>query len=68
MELQVNYTCDICETAFLLDFKKSMEESEIKCPHCNVVYEFTDEDLIKFNECYNNFLNKLKEVNKEQVS
>ena len=68
MELQLNYTCDICEQIFLLDFEKSMQESKIQCPHCNVVYEFSKEDIASFNSCYHEFVNKMKEANKEQVS
>ncbi len=67
MELQLNYTCDICEQSFLLDFEKSMEESKIQCPHCNVVYEFSAEDITSFNECYQSFVTQMKEVNKGQV-
>ena len=67
MELQLNYTCDVCEQGFLLDFEKSMEESKIQCPHCNVVYEFSAEDITNFNECYQNFVTQMKEVNKGQV-
>ncbi|MBT8387778.1 MAG: hypothetical protein KJO12_10240 [Ignavibacteria bacterium] len=67
MELQLNYTCDICEQSFLLDFEKSMEESKIQCPHCNVVYEFSAEDIANFNECYQSFVTQMKEVNKGQV-
>ncbi len=67
MELQLNYTCDICEQSFLLDFEKSMEESKIQCPHCNVVYEFSAEDITSFNECYQGFVTQMKEVNKGQV-
>ncbi len=67
MELQLNYTCDICEQSFLLDFEKSMEESKIQCPHCNVVYEFSTEDITSFNECYQSFVTQMKEVNKGQV-
>ncbi len=67
MDLQLNYTCDICEQSFLLDFEKSMEESKIQCPHCNVVYEFSAEDITSFNECYHSFVTQMKAVNKEQV-
>jgi DNA-directed RNA polymerase subunit RPC12/RpoP len=67
MELQLNYTCDICEQIFLLDFEKSMEESKIQCPHCNVVYEFSAEDITSFNQCYQSFVTQMKEVNKGQV-
>ena len=68
MQLQLNYTCDICEDKFLLDFKKSMEEHKIQCPHCNVVYEFSDEDLEKFNSCFEDFKSKIQESKKEQIS
>ncbi len=67
MDLQLNYTCDICEQSFLLDFEKSMGKSKIQCPHCNVVYEFSAEDITSFNECYQSFVTQMKEVNKEQV-
>ncbi len=68
MELQLNYTCDVCEQSFQLDFEKSMEESKIQCPHCNVVYDFSEEDINNFNECYYSFVTKMKEANKEQFS
>lgn len=68
MQLQLNYTCDVCEDKFLLDFKKSMEESKIQCPHCKVVYEFSDEDIKNFNNCYENFKSKIKEAKKEKFS
>ena len=68
VELQLNYTCDICEDSFLLDFEKSMEESKIQCPHCNVVYEFSDEEITSFHECYQSFVTQMKEANKEKVS
>ena len=68
MDLQLNYTCDICETGFLLNFEKSEEQSKIQCPHCNVVYKFSDEELSNFHACYEEFVNKMKEANKEEIS
>ncbi len=65
MQLQLNYTCDICEKKFLLDLDKSMKEKQIQCPNCNVIYNFSEEDLIKFNQCYNDFIKQMNEVKKK---
>ena len=62
MQLQLNYTCDVCEDKILLDLKNSMEKKKIQCTNCNVIYNFSDEDLSKFNECYNSFVNKMKDA------
>jgi len=62
MQLQLYYTCDVCETKFSLDLQNSMNEKKIQCPSCCVVYNFSEDDLIKFKECYNNFVKKLKET------
>jgi len=62
MQLRLNYTCDICEGTIHLDFEKSFEQKKIECDHCGVVYEFSDDDLTKFNECYKNFVQKMKEA------
>ena len=61
MQLQLNYTCDVCEDKFLLDLHNSMKEKKIQCPSCRVVYNFSEEDMIKFNDCYNSFIKKMKE-------
>ena len=65
MQLQINYSCDICEEAIHLDFEKSFEEKKIECQQCGVVYDFSEDDLAKFNECYTNFVQKMKEAKKE---
>jgi DNA-directed RNA polymerase subunit RPC12/RpoP len=65
MQLQLNYTCDICEETIHLDFEKSFEEKKLECPHCGVVYDFSEDDLAKFNECYKNFVQKMKDSKKE---
>lgn len=62
MQLQLNYTCDVCETKFSPDLQNSMNEKKIQCPSCRVVYNFSEDDLIKFKECYNNFVKKMKEA------
>jgi transcription elongation factor Elf1 len=67
MQLQLNYTCDVCEDRFLLDLNNSMNEKKIQCPSCRVVYNFSEEDMIKFNDCYNSFIKKMKEA-KEKSS
>jgi len=68
MQLQVNYRCDVCENMINLDFQKSLEEKKIECSHCGVVYNFSEEDLASFNRCYNEFVQKMKEADKEPVS
>ena len=65
MQLRLNYTCDVCEETIHLDFEKSFEEKKLDCPHCGVVYDFSEDDLKKFNECYNNFVQRMKESKKE---
>lgn len=65
MPLRLNYTCDVCEGTIQLDMTKSFEEKRIECNHCGVVYDFSDDDLAKFNECYKNFVQKMKEARKE---
>lgn len=68
MQLQVNYRCDVCENMIDLNFEKSLEEKKIECAHCGVVYNFSEEDLLSFDRCYNEFIQKMKEANKQQVS
>ena len=68
MQLQVNYRCDVCEKMIALNFEKSLEEKKIECEHCGVVYNFSEEDLASFDRCYNEFVQKMKEANKQQVS
>ncbi|MEJ2196481.1 MAG: hypothetical protein P8X73_16715 [Ignavibacteriaceae bacterium] len=68
MQLQVNYRCDVCENMIELNFEKSLEEKKIECTHCGVVYNFSEEDLLSFDRCYNEFVQKMKEANKQQVS
>jgi DNA-directed RNA polymerase subunit RPC12/RpoP len=62
MQLQLNYICDVCESKFFIDLQNAMKEKKIQCPTCQVVYNFSEEDLQKFNECYNNFVKKMKEA------
>jgi DNA-directed RNA polymerase subunit RPC12/RpoP len=68
MQLQVNYSCDVCEETIHLDFEKSFEEKKLECPHCGVVYDFSEDDLAKFNLCYNELLQKMNAANKKQVT
>ena len=68
MQLQVNYRGDVCENMIDLNFEKSLEEKKIECTHCGVVYNFSEEDLISFDRCYNEFGQKMQEANKQQVS
>jgi transcription elongation factor Elf1 len=68
MQLQVNYRCDVCENMIHLDFQKSLEQKKIECTHCGVIYNFSKEDLSRFNSCYNEFVQKMKEANKQPVS
>ena len=68
MQLQINYICDVCEETIQLNFEKSLEEKKLECPHCGVIYDFSEEDLINFNLCYNELLKKMKEANKQQVT
>ena len=68
MQLQLNYSCDVCEEIIHLDFEKSFEEKKLDCSHCGVVYDFSEDDLVKFNECYTNFVQKMKESKKEMPS
>jgi transcription elongation factor Elf1 len=65
MQLRLNYTCDVCEETIQLDFEKSVEEKKIECQHCGVVYDFSDDDLAKFKECYKSFVQKMKESKKK---
>jgi len=67
MKLELNYTCDICEEKIPIDFEKSFEEKKLQCPHCGVVYDFSEDDLAKFNECYKNFVQRMKASKKEPV-
>lgn len=67
MKLELNYTCDICEETIPIDFGKSFEEKKLQCPHCGVVYDFSEDDLAKFNECYKNFVQRMKASKKEPV-
>ena len=67
MKLQVNYTCDICEQTIPLDFEKSFGQKKLECSNCGVVYNFSEEDLAKFNQCYNDLVKKLGEVKKEKI-
>ena len=68
MQLQINYSCDVCEDTIQLDFEKSFEEKKLDCPHCGVVYDFSEDDLAKFNECYKSFVQKMKESKKKMPS
>lgn len=68
MQLQVNYRCDVCENMIHLDFQKSLEQKKIECNHCGVIYNFSKGDLSRFNRCYNEFVQKMKEANKEPVT
>ena len=68
MQLQLNYRCDVCENMIELNFEKSLEEKKIECEHCGVVYNFSEEDLLSFDHCYTEFVQKMKEANKQQVS
>jgi len=68
MQLQINYLCDVCEEKIHLNFEKSLEANKLECPHCNTIYKFSEEDLINFNNCYNELLKKMKEANKQQVT
>ena len=60
MQLQLNYTCDVCEDKFLLNLQNSMKEKKIQCPNCHVIYNFSEDDLMNFNECYTKFVKKMK--------
>ena len=60
MQLQLNYTCDVCEDKFLLNLQNSMKEKKIQCPNCHVIYNFSEDDLMNFNKCYTNFVKKMK--------
>ena len=68
MKLQVNYRCDICEEIIQLNFEKSLSEKKLQCPNCGVVYDFSEDDLANFNNCYNDLLNRMTEANKQQVT
>lgn len=68
MQLELNYSCDVCEKIIQLDFEKSFEEKILECPHCGVVYDFSEDDLAKFNECYKSFVQNMKESKKKILS
>jgi len=68
MELQINYRCDICEEKILIDFEKSYNEGRLECPNCGVIYDFSADELKNFNRCYQEFLNKMKNANNEQIA
>jgi len=67
MKLELKYTCDICEETIPINFEKSFQEKKLQCPHCGVVYDFSEDDLAKFNECYKNFVQRMKASKKETV-
>ncbi len=68
MQLQINYICDVCEETIHLNFEKSLEAKKLECPHCSTIYNFSEEDLINFNNCYKELLKKMKEASKQQVT
>jgi transcription elongation factor Elf1 len=68
MQLEINYTCDVCEETIHLNFEKSLETKKLECTHCGVIYDFSEDDLINFNRCYNDLLQKMKEANKQEVT
>lgn len=68
MKLQINYKCDVCDEPIHIDFEKSFKENKLECPHCGVVYNFSEEDLAKFNKCYYDLLDKITSAKKENIN
>lgn len=67
MKLQINYTCDVCEGIILFDFEKSFQGNKLECPHCGVIYSFSEEDISSFARCYNDLLQKITTAKKENM-
>jgi transcription elongation factor Elf1 len=68
MKLQINYTCDVCEETIHINFEKSFHKTKLECPHCGVLYNFSEEDFTKLNNDYNDLLDKISSAKKENIS
>ncbi len=68
MKLQLSYTCDVCEETTHIDFENSFHENRLECPHCGVNYHFSEKDFVKFNKGYNELLQRINSVTKENLN
>ena len=68
MKLQLCYTCDVCDETSQIDFENSFRKNRLECPHCGVNYHFSERDFVKFNKSYNELLQRINSVTKENFN
>ena len=61
MKLQLCYTCDVCDETSQIDFENSFRKNRLD-------YHFSERDFVKFNKSYNELLQRINSVTKENFN